>query len=73
MLMFSFSQCSMMADAIHHVQEFEPHFLSSRSNKSFTIFAPTNQAFEKLGEENLHSLMKNKRRLKKVIKFTTNT
>lgn len=66
-LLQSKEEYSMMADAIHHVQEFEPHFLSSRSNKSFTVFAPTNEAFEKLGEENLHSLMRNKRRLKKMV------
>ncbi|XP_054712252.1 transforming growth factor-beta-induced protein ig-h3-like [Uloborus diversus] len=66
-LLQSNEEYSMMADAIHNVQEFEPHFLSSRSNKSFTIFLPTNEAFEKLGEENFHHIMKNKRRLKKMV------
>ncbi|GFR12362.1 transforming growth factor-beta-induced protein ig-h3 [Trichonephila clavata] len=56
-----------MADAIHHVQEFEPHFLSSVTNHSFTMFAPTNDAFEKLGKDNLHSLMKNRKKLKKMV------
>ncbi|XP_015919526.2 transforming growth factor-beta-induced protein ig-h3-like [Parasteatoda tepidariorum] len=58
---------STMADAIHHVQEYEPHFLNTRGNKSFTIFVPTNDAFMQLGEDNLHSLMKNRRKLKKMV------
>ncbi|GFT50127.1 periostin [Nephila pilipes] len=66
-LLQSKEEYSTMADAIHHVQEFEPHFLSSVSNHSFTMFAPTNDAFEKLGKDNLHSLMKNRKKLKKMV------
>ncbi|XP_035232853.1 transforming growth factor-beta-induced protein ig-h3-like [Stegodyphus dumicola] len=66
-LLHSKEEYSMMADAINHVQEFEPHFLDTSTNKSFTIFVPTNKAFEKLGEENLNSLMKNRKRLKKMV------
>lgn len=66
-LLQSEGEYSMMADAIHQVQEFEPHFLNSKVNASFTIFAPTNQAFHELGDENLRKLMKNKRRLKKMV------
>ncbi|KAG8184629.1 hypothetical protein JTE90_022677 [Oedothorax gibbosus] len=67
-LLQSKEEYSMMADAIHHVQKFEPQFLVSRSNRSFTMFAPTNQAFEEsLGEGNFHNIMKNKRKLKKMV------
>ncbi|GFR26056.1 transforming growth factor-beta-induced protein ig-h3 [Trichonephila clavata] len=66
-LLQSKEEYSTMADAIHHVQEFEPHFLSSVTNHSFTMFAPTNDAFEKLGKDNLHSLMKNRKKLKKMV------
>ncbi|GIX78565.1 transforming growth factor-beta-induced protein ig-h3 [Caerostris extrusa] len=66
-LLQSKEEYSTMADAIHHIQEYEPQFLSSITNHSFTMFAPTNKAFEELGEDNLHSLMKNRRKLKKMV------
>ncbi|CAL1292127.1 unnamed protein product [Larinioides sclopetarius] len=66
-LLQSKEEYSTMADAIHHIQEYEPHFLNSITNHSFTIFAPTNKAFEELGHDNLHALMKNRRKLKKMV------
>lgn len=60
---------SMFADAIHRVRRDDPNFMSmeSKTDTSFTLFAPINKAFHKMQKDKLRSLMRNKRSLKKVI------
>ncbi|XP_076359993.1 transforming growth factor-beta-induced protein ig-h3-like isoform X4 [Tachypleus tridentatus] len=63
------SNFSMFTDAIRRVQKVEPEFLSGRnpSQISFTIFAPTNKAFKRMGSHEMESLMNDEKSLKKFV------
>ncbi|XP_013778326.1 periostin-like [Limulus polyphemus] len=63
------SNFSMFTDAIRRVRKVEPQFLSSRTPSyiSFTVFAPTNQAFKRMRHKDMKSVMKDEKSLKKFV------
>ncbi|XP_067126248.1 transforming growth factor-beta-induced protein ig-h3-like [Centruroides vittatus] len=60
---------SMFSEAVRRVRETEPYFLERNGNpySTFTIFAPTDEAFKELGSRKLESIMGSNKKLKKVI------
>lgn len=60
---------SMFSEAVRRVRETEPYFLERNGNpySTFTIFAPTDEAFKELGSRKLESIMGSEKKLKKVI------
>ncbi|XP_076352221.1 periostin-like isoform X2 [Tachypleus tridentatus] len=60
---------SIFTDAVQRVRKVEPQFLSSRSPShiSFTVFAPTNQAFKRMRHKDMKSIMKDEKSLKKFV------